>query len=249
MEVHAHTHIPASREKKWTHYLWEFLMLFLAVFCGFLAEYLLEHRIESEREEQFISSLVSDLKDDTLTISKQIENIKTGIQVFDSLSMLLGSPALARENGEAVYYTARLGVRLSPLVNNNRTIDQLKNSGGFRLIREQETSNRIMKYYSAFPELRMIEQIFGGENVAFKEVASKIMNQTIYRDQINVDGSVARIQGNLSLLSYDATLLNQLGFYAVQMNGSRTGMVNILQNLKQSAAELLDYLQKTYHLK
>jgi len=38
MEVHAHTHIPTSREKKWTHYFWEFLMLFLAVFCGFLAE-------------------------------------------------------------------------------------------------------------------------------------------------------------------------------------------------------------------
>jgi hypothetical protein len=30
MEVHAHAH---TARKKWTHYLWEFLMLFLAVFC------------------------------------------------------------------------------------------------------------------------------------------------------------------------------------------------------------------------
>jgi len=35
MEVHRHAH---TDRKKWTHYLWEFLMLFLAVFCGFLAE-------------------------------------------------------------------------------------------------------------------------------------------------------------------------------------------------------------------
>jgi len=35
MEVHSHAH---TDRKKWTHYLWEFLMLFLAVFCGFLAE-------------------------------------------------------------------------------------------------------------------------------------------------------------------------------------------------------------------
>ena len=35
MEVHSHTH---TERKKFTHYLWEFLMLFLAVFCGFLAE-------------------------------------------------------------------------------------------------------------------------------------------------------------------------------------------------------------------
>jgi hypothetical protein len=247
MEVHHHAH--HEGKKSWKSYFWEFLMLFLAVFCGFLAEYLLEHRIEKDREKQFISSIASDLKDDTLSITKHIETIKTGIVLFDSLSVLLETPGSAKKNGEAIYYTSRLGVRLSPLVNNNRTIDQLKNSGGFRLISKQETSNRIMKYYAGFPELRMIEELFNRENMAFKEVASKVMSQSVYRDQINPDGSVARIQGDLSLLTYDATVLNQLGFYAVQMNGSRTGMVNILQNLKQSAAELLDYLQKTYHLK
>ena len=37
MEVHNHTAAdPDSHrgKKKWTHYLWEFLMLFLAVLCG-----------------------------------------------------------------------------------------------------------------------------------------------------------------------------------------------------------------------
>ena len=42
MEVHHHAHLASGEthtsRKKWTHYLWEFLMLFLAVFCGFLAE-------------------------------------------------------------------------------------------------------------------------------------------------------------------------------------------------------------------
>jgi hypothetical protein len=72
-------------------------MLFLAVFCGFLAEYLLEHRIEKEREEQFISSIASDLKDDTLSITKHIESIRTGIVLFDSLSVLLESPGSAKK--------------------------------------------------------------------------------------------------------------------------------------------------------
>ena len=62
MEVHTHTH---SARKKWTHYFWEFLMLFLAVFCGFLAEYQLEHKIEKDRENQFLTSLISDLQDDS----------------------------------------------------------------------------------------------------------------------------------------------------------------------------------------
>ena len=243
MEVHAHAHSP---RKKWRHYFWEFLMLFLAVFCGFLAEYQLEHKIEKDREVQFIHSLVSDLKDDTVSISDQIEKIKTGINYFDSLSILLQTPELARKSGESIYYTARLGVRLTPLVNNSRTIDQLKNSGGFRLIHDQETSNRIMKYYSGFPEIRKIEEIFSGENEAFKEAASKVMDQSIYRVQIKPDNTVARIPGNHQLLTYDITSLNQLGFYVVQMNGSRTGMLQMLQKLKVAAEELLQYLEKKY---
>src|SRR5204862_11263 len=58
MEVHAHTH---TARKKWTHYLWEFLMLFLAVFCGFLAENQREHMIEHQREKILITEVVEDL--------------------------------------------------------------------------------------------------------------------------------------------------------------------------------------------
>jgi hypothetical protein len=85
--------------------------------------------------------------------------------------------------------------------------------------------------------------------VAFKEVASKIMNQAIYRVQNNADGSISRISGELSLLTYDVIQLNQLGFYAIQMNGSRKGMIQMLQNLKRSAEELIAYLKKEYRIK
>jgi len=246
MEVHAHTHTP---RKKWNHYLWEFLMLFLAVFCGFLAEYQLEHRIEKEKEREFIISLVSDLKDDILSIKDQITNTEKGIILFDSLSHLIESPDSAKKNGEAIYYTSRMGIRQAPFVNNTRTIDQLKNSGGFRLIRRQETSGQIMKYYADYPQLRMIEEFFNKENTAFKEAASKIMNQAIYRKQNQADNSIIRITGNLSLLSYDAIQLNQLGFYAIQMNGSRKGMIQMLQNLERSAESLIKFLQQEYQLK
>ena len=37
METHTH-HLHEAQAKKWTHYLFEFLMLFLAVFLGFVAE-------------------------------------------------------------------------------------------------------------------------------------------------------------------------------------------------------------------
>src|ERR1043165_5819131 len=62
MDVHAHSH---TERKKFSHYLWEFLMLFLAVFCGFLAENQREHMVEQGREKKYMVTLLEDLEIDT----------------------------------------------------------------------------------------------------------------------------------------------------------------------------------------
>src|SRR5437762_13179198 len=78
MEVHAHSHTsdpdPSTSSghrgrKKWTHYLWEFLMLFLAVFCGFLAENIREHSVEGRKEKEYIKSIIEDLKTDSSNLN------------------------------------------------------------------------------------------------------------------------------------------------------------------------------------
>ena len=82
MEVHHHSH---QGKKKWTEYLWEFLMLFLAVFCGFLAENLREHKVEREREKQYMESLLIDLKKDTALLSSRIQFRNERVMNFDTL--------------------------------------------------------------------------------------------------------------------------------------------------------------------
>src|SRR5262245_55399894 len=168
MEVHHHAH---HGKKKWTEYFWEFLMLFLAVFCGFLAEYQLEHKIEKDKEEQFMHSLVADLEDDLTRIDQYIAREKNSVLLFDSLCNYLDSPAVAKKNGDAIYYAARVGPRTAPFINNSRTFDQLTNSGGFRLIHKSETSNRIMSYYSQLPWIRLLEGNFLREFDAYKAAA------------------------------------------------------------------------------
>ena len=70
MEVHAHTH---SARKKWTHYLWEFLMLFLAVFCGFLAENFREHSVEKHREKEYARALYDEFLADSVAFTTKIQ--------------------------------------------------------------------------------------------------------------------------------------------------------------------------------
>jgi hypothetical protein len=107
MEVHSHTH---TTEKKWTHYIWEFLMLFLAVFCGFLAENIREHKIEKSREKQFMRSLIEDLKADTTSIVNLTKFRNARYKIYDSLTGAIIEKKYAM-NGAAFYYWGRYKIQ------------------------------------------------------------------------------------------------------------------------------------------
>jgi len=149
MEVHHHSH---TERKKWTHYLWEFLMLFLAVFCGFLAEYLLEHKIERDREKEYIHTLISDLQEDTAALTNFISAYHQKGVELDSLIFLLNSPDI-KNNGAVLYYYGRKATRLGFFSFTDRTIQQMRNSGAFRLVRSNDAANGILRYYSAMNAL------------------------------------------------------------------------------------------------
>lgn len=248
MEVHHHSHGHHGK-KKWTHYFWEFIMLFLAVFCGFLAEYQLEHKIEKDREKQFITSLASDLQDDINTLKAMMEFEQQGVAKLDTLINLLNSPELAKQNGDQLYYAARLGPRSQPFANNSRTFDQLKYSGGFRLIRNAVSSNKIMEYYNLLAPIRLLEDNYNHEFDNYKRVAAKILDPSILRKQEDASGEIQLGNYNPSLMTYDGAMLKELAFHTLQMGGSRRSKILMLENLKKNAGELIAYLKNNYHLK
>ena len=250
MEVHHHAHNPAEphHKKNWKSYFWEFIMLFLAVFCGFLAEYQLEHKIEKDRELQFIKSLTTDLQDDIISLNAVIVQDYRGIKSLDTLMDLLNTPQLAKQHGDQLYFAARTGPRSIPFVNNSRTFDQLKNSGGFRLIRKTQASNKIMGYYSQFFLIRLLEDNYNHEFDNFKNIAAKILDPAILRRQESENGNIERSNDNPSLRTYDMEMLKEMTFHALQMNGSRRSRLMLLKKLKKSAEDLKADLKKEYQL-
>ena len=243
MEVHAHTH---TERKKWTHYLWEFLMLFLAVFCGFLAEYQLEHKIEKDREVQYIRSLYEDLKENDKMFSQVLILQKIRIDRMDSMINMLNHPESIRGN-EGLF--ARVSPRLQTLTVNTRTFEQLKNSGNFRLIRKIETSNRIMAYYENIPLIRQIEGLYFGEFDHYKIMASQLFDPAVFISMEMKNGEITRTDQNPPLQSYDPGLIKQLSLFAVYMNGSGRGIIQQVAELKHKGEAMIDYLQREYHLK
>ncbi len=149
MEVHAHSHSP---RKKFTHYLWEFLMLFLAVFCGFLAENQREHMVEHQREKEYIKSFVEDLKQDTAQLITIISAFNEKLVYKDSLLLELAKPEIFKRSSRAFYFFG-ISLHFPDFIYTDRTIQQLKNSGGMRLLRNKEVSDSIVDYDS---KVRMI---------------------------------------------------------------------------------------------
>jgi hypothetical protein len=142
MEVHAHSH---TARKKWSHYLWEFLMLFLAVFCGFLAENFREHQLEHQREREYMMTMLEDLKSDTSLLADCVafwHNINSSI---DSVADAIQFP-IERTDFAKAYRHLSIALNYYGFNYNERTIAQLKNSGGFRLIRQREVANKITLY-------------------------------------------------------------------------------------------------------
>lgn len=172
MEVHTHTHSP---RKKWTHYVWEFIMLFLAVFCGFLAEYQLEHVIEHQREEKYIHSLIQDLKTDTTNLQIYVNIRKEKRIMMDSMVMLL-SNGMYKQFGNETYFFARHVFNGPPFVSTAGTIQQLKNAGNLRLIKNEYVISTILAYDALVKDLKEWDESDTRIRTTFREMGGTVFN-------------------------------------------------------------------------
>jgi hypothetical protein len=142
MEVHRHSH---SERKGLKHYLFEFLMLFLAVFCGFMAENQREHMVEHQREKEFMKSMLEDLRTDSIKLTLIMEFFETVKSKYDSVGNLLVPPVSTTTLLKAYRTIAELD-DIANFNYTNRTVSQLKNAGGFRVIRKQNVAKDIADY-------------------------------------------------------------------------------------------------------
>jgi len=248
MEVHAHTHIPDShRGNKWTHYLWEFLMLFLAVFCGFLAENIREHMIEKNRETKYIGSMIEDLKVDTTNINIHTKFRSDRRRRMDSLSFLLSQPDYLNHTA-LIYYYARWIPRITYFYSTDRTIQQLKNAGGMRLITRQAAAEAIMAYDA---QLKLVQT----QNYSLEqEVVSRFLNMMTpvfsgtVMDQMYGDSLFSIPNGNPALLINEKRMIEELVsqlHFVKSVNNRNSYFENML---KQRAVNTIKILKKEYHL-
>jgi hypothetical protein len=248
MEVHHHAHIPTSREKKWIHYFWEFIMLFLAVFCGFLAEYQLEHKIESDRGKQYIVSMYEDLQMDTIALNSIIQNRIRRNEMFDSIFYLIDDPS---DRLIDLYFFARHVTRTAPVLffNNDRTIQQLKYSGGLRLITNKRVSDSLMIYDK---QVRLVLERQDNELAIIRECLPyyyKIFDGRVFVKLQDVNNIISRPLFTPSLLKFSEQDMNTFLGYCQNIKAINLGNTAHTKILKEKAVELIEIIKNEYHLK
>jgi hypothetical protein len=250
MEVHHHTHPSTSsgHRKKWTNYFWEFFMLFLAVFFGMLAEYRLEHIIEHQREKKYIHSLIKDLEMDISSLQTSHDNRAVQIIYMDSLHTLLRGDTKSRMND--IYFYARHINRHVNFQYHDRTIQQLKNSGNLRLIRNQEAADSITVYDSERMKASLIQlegEIESRRHISFN-LSGKIFDAYAWKEMTDSNSNILRPITNPSLLTNDNALLNEFSFRVITLRGSMFFTNRSIQNTISSAKRLINVLKEEYNI-
>ena len=247
MEVHQHTHTP---RKKWTHYFWEFLMLFLAVTLGFFVENQREHYIEHQREKQFIRSLFNDIKSDTANIAKIISARTVKEQMLDSASIMMNGPRPADFIKQIYPYAVLIGRTLPyRFVPNDGTMQQLKNSGAFRLIRNRAVVDSISKYDINVRNILGQYAVEENQIEHYRTAAAKIFDALFFGQMLDENAAVVRPPAdNASLQSYSIRELSEWNYRIYGLNGINKANRRDLRLLLHQAENLLEILKKEYHL-
>jgi hypothetical protein len=154
MEVHHHPELPHGEKKRFKEYLLEFLMIFLAVTMGFIAENIREHLSDSSKESEYITGMVKNLGDDTANLKNVIRDTRLQINGIDSLRNVSKDKLDDVKVQDSLYLlTSKYLFYANDFKNNDITLSQLRNAGGYRLIRSEGVLDSIAVYESKIHDL------------------------------------------------------------------------------------------------
>ncbi len=246
MEVHKHPH-HVTHKKKWTEYLLEFFMLFLAVTLGFFAESIREGRVERSHEKAYIKSLNEDLQTDITTNQNEIKSIPERIIRIDSLKMFLNSGDI-NQHANDIYFLSRQIQRATFSLLNDRTLVQLRNAGGMRIIENKQLSDSIFYYYKMGEFKNYSNQLLYSHFRETDAIFEEIFNGNYFDKTLDSTGNLLRLVDPVTLRSLDAKSISS--YILILSRIKSLSLANINNNIRliKKAENMRNIISKEYHL-
>jgi hypothetical protein len=134
--------------KKFSDFVFEFILIFLAITGGFFANNLRENIIDRNKEKEYIVSLIHDVEQDTTSVQENLRNKTLQLKGIGRLLNYMDSINIKKDNIRFYTLFFKYMGSYEIFTTTDITISQLTNSGGMRLIRDKSVLDSIVRYYS-----------------------------------------------------------------------------------------------------
>ena len=221
-------------------------MLFLAVTLGFFVENQREHYIEHKRGLQYIRSFVEDLKTDTSRFSIVIKGFAKKEAQLDQLYLCNDSIRLNKGPSDCIrnIYAATIGY--DDLIYTDRTLQQLKNAGGLRLLEEEDADSIIL--YD-----QLLRYLLKVESSSLQEMQTRVRASRnsvfAYSEITETSWSKGTQPEKVDLISSDKELLNRFFNEVMVYRFACRFQFRQTIRLREKAVALIKFYSEKYHLK
>ncbi len=234
MEVHHHPHV---EKKNFKEYFLEFLMIFLAVTMGFIAENIREGISDTSKEKEYVRSLYDDMQRDSINIGTTVYFAGRQINKIDSLIYIINQPLPDSNEINAAYFCSRIATRAIPFEQADRTIQQLNNSGNFRLIKNVALADSIIEYEKNIAAYRENHAVGMEERQLLYPFISIIFDANVFQTMVDSTNHIQRTSGLHSINNGDKKLNNQFIYYLHQIKSTIAAeKINLLSISRQTSA-------------
>ena len=257
MEVHHHPDLHHEK-KNFKEYFLEFLMIFLAVTLGFFAESLRENLRDKRIEREYIVSFVDDLKQDTANFNLAIPYTESNIKGIDSLLNSLVDTPYTDSSIRFIYYLKeRYADVITQMYYTTRTITELENAGGLRLITDKRSSDSINFYNLALDDVKSIYNFLQRDfTIPTIRLSNKIYNprflipyEHVTKYGLPLGTNILYSQQKMALLTKDQLLISE---YINSLEWDRKIKNLYLNRLildQQLELRLITFFSKKYNIK
>ncbi|HXS54620.1 MAG TPA: hypothetical protein VN726_00770 [Hanamia sp.] len=245
MEVHHHPHV---EKKNFKEYFLEFLMIFLAVTLGFFAENIRENISNHEKEINYMKGFVQDLKEDTTEMSHIFFKQYFLLNQMDS-ALSIPVERLNNANAQDSFYHHYVYFYslLSEFIPYDNTLTQLRNAGGFSVIRQKDVLDSIGELNLYYLDLlKSDNDYYNTYYLRVTDAGAKVIKCPPFIVTINEDVKIPNdsevfITGKLSLLQ-------QLYSYINMEKGQLLQCLDREVIYRDKAVKLIGYINKKYRL-
>jgi len=241
MEVHHHPELPHGEKKRFKEYVLEFLMIFLAVTMGFIAENIREHISDNSKENEYIAGMIKDLSIDTANLTFTINRNHKQLLGIDTLTGISKDKLSDLKVQDSLYqYTTTYLFNENEFKNDDVTLSQLRNSGGYRLIRHEGVADSLESYEKSIQFINEQQNYYATSVNKTIELSGSIFDLNNYRNFHHSPSSTPM------LISNNKDLINDFYNKCFLISVSLKGYNMMLEHQLKYSAKLISFLKQEY---